>query len=169
MSLIVSIKRTVRAGFIGFLRNGFVSLSSILILTITLFAIASSMFVGAAFDAVLNQIKNKVDINVYFTVDAKEKSILDIKKTLEVMPEVANVEYISRTAALERFKERHKNDQLTLQALEELDDNPLGASFAIRAKETNQYESIAKFLESDPTIVHGNDTIIEKVNFFQNK
>ena len=71
-----------------------------------------------------------------------------MKGSIEGLPEVESVTYVSRETALEEFKERHSDDFLTLQALEELDDNPLGGSLNIKAKETSQYESIARFLEN---------------------
>ena len=164
------IKRISRYGLIGFFRNGFVSLAAILIMTITLFVIAALLMSSAALKATLQGLTNKVDVNVYFVTNASEERILHLKKSLEALPEVASVDYTTREQALERFRDRHKNDQLTLQALDELGDNPLGASFAVRAKETSQYESIAKFLENSPaSIGSSEDHIIEKVNFFQNK
>jgi cell division transport system permease protein len=48
-------------------------------------------------------------------------------------------------------------------------DNPLGASLAVRAKDTAQYESIAKYLEGIQITGTGSGTVIEKVNFTQNK
>jgi cell division transport system permease protein len=166
----VDIKRISRYGFIGFFRNGFVSLAAVLIMTITLFVVVSLLMAGAALNTTLKQLTEKVDVNVYFTVDAPEEGILSIKSALEALPEVDSVEYVSSKEALERFRERHKSDQLTLQALDELEDNPLGASIAIRAKETSQYESIASFLETVPGSTAGTgDAIIDKVNFFQNK
>jgi len=58
-------------------------------------------------------------------------------------------------------------DQLTIQALDELAENPLGASLEVRAKQTSQYESIAKFLEEQQG--SGAAASIDKVNFYQNK
>lgn len=170
MALWRDFKRVSRYGLIGFFRNGFVSLSAILIMTITLFVIASLMIGGAALQATLVGLTEKVDVNVYFLTTAREDKILDLKKSIEALPEVVVVEYVSRDAAIERFRERHRNDQLTLQALDELGDNPLGASLAIRAKETSQYESIAKFLEASPASAGvGDERIVERVNFAQNK
>lgn len=170
MALWRDFKRVSRYGLIGFFRNGFVSLSAILIMTITLFVVAGLMVSGAALQATLQGLTDKVDVNVYFVTTAPEEQILDLKKSLELLPEVAMVEYISRDVALANFRERHKNDQLTLQALDELGDNPLGASLAIQAKETSQYEAIAKFLEKAPASAGPAESrIIEKVNFFQNK
>jgi cell division transport system permease protein len=170
MSLSTSTKRIVRYGLVGFFRNGFISLAAILIMTITLFVIGALMTFGSALTETLSQLTQKVDVNVYFVVEAPESDILNLKTSLERLPEVAEVTYVSRDEALARFKERHKNDQLTLQALEELGQNPLGASLAVRAKDTTRYESIAKFLENSPAATAaGEDRIIEKVNFSQNK
>lgn len=168
MALWTNIQRISRAGFIGFLRNGFVSLATVLIMGITLFVIGSIMTTGAALDSVLSQLQEKVDINVYFLTDAPEPEILALRDSVSELPEVATVDYVTREEALERFRERHKDDQLTLQALDELDENPLGASLAIRALETSQYEGIAKFLDSEAAVGTGTQ-IIEKINYFQNK
>lgn len=165
-----NLKRVGRYGLIGFFRNGFVSLSAIFIMTITLFVIACMTIAGAALSSTLEQLTQKVDVNVYFLTTATEEEVLGVKRTIESLPEVASIEYTSREVALERFRERHKNDQLTLQALDELEENPLGASLAIQAKDTNQYESIARFIESLPAAGNsGEEHIIEKVNYYQNK
>ena len=164
-----NVKRVIRYGSVGFIRNSFVSLSTILVMTITLFVIGSLIFIGALLNTTLEQVRDKVDINVYFITTASEGSILSLKKSIEALPEVKAVEYLSREQALERFRERHKNDQLTLQALDELEENPLGASLSIRAKETSQYEGIANFLQNDSAVAQGEEQIVEKINFFQNK
>ena len=52
---------------------------------------------------------------------------------LKALPEVAEVDYVTPDQALATFRERHQNDQLTLQALDELGSNPLGASLEWRA------------------------------------
>jgi cell division transport system permease protein len=55
--------------------------------------------------------------------------------------------YVSRDEALAQFRERYKDDQLALQALEELGENPLEASLQVRAKDISQYEAIAQFAQ----------------------
>jgi len=167
--LLTNFKRIIRAGFLNFWRNGFVSLASILVITITLFLIGSLIFFSAVLNFSLEELKNKVDINVYFTVSAAEEDVFTLKTNIESLPEVASVEYTSRDQALEEFRERHANDFLTLQALEELDENPLGASLNIRAQETSQYESIARFLEDTQALESGVGSIIDSINYHQNK
>ena len=164
----INLKRIFKAGFVSFFRNMFVSLSSILIMVVTLFVIGNIIFSSALLRSSLDTIRDKVDINVYFITAAQETDILALKKTLEGMPEVAQVEYVSRDQALENFKSRHENDQITLQALDELGNNPLGAVLNIKAKETSQYESIANFLNQQ-NLARGDGSIIDKVNYYQNK
>jgi len=166
----VNLKRIIKSGFVSFWRNNVVSFASILVMTMTLFVLGSILFVGATLDASLNQIRDKVDINVYFVTEAPEEDILALKRSLESLSEVASVEYVSREQALERFRSRHENDQLTLQALDELGENPLGANLNIKAKETSQYEGIAEFLGNESALSTVDDIpIIDKVNYFQNK
>lgn len=167
MSFWVTTKRVARYGLIGFLRNGFVSLAAVVIMTITLFVVALILIAGAALQATLEQLTSKIDVNVYFATAATEEQIVTVQKALEALPEVAGVTYTTREQALAEFRERHKNDQLTIQALDQLGDNPLGASLAVRAKETSQYESVATFLESVQNTEDG--SAISKVNFYQNK
>ncbi len=162
-------KRVLVSGFQNFFRNGFVTLSSILIMTITLFIICSLILLGGFFNYSLNQIKEKVDINVYFVTNADESNILTIQKSLEGLPEVDSITYVSREQALNDFKDKHKGDELTLQALDELGDNPLGASLNIKAKDPSQYAGIAEFLKGNTLLSKNGTSIIDKVNYAQNK
>jgi cell division transport system permease protein len=56
-----------------------------------------------------------------------------------------------------------------MQGLEELGDNPLGASLSIRAKETSQYEGIAQFLTDKQNQEDLQAPLIDEVNFIKNK
>lgn len=166
---ITKIKRVFRAGLTNFWRNGFVSLSSLVMMFIALFIITSLIFMSAIMKFSLESIKDKVDINVYFTTNASEADIFSLKKNIETIGEVASVTYISKDEALVNFKERHKDDSLTLEAIDELGENPLTASLSIKAKEPSQYEGIAKFLNNEDGLAGGSNPIIEKVNYYQNK
>ena len=166
----IKIKRVLRWSFASFWRNGFVSLAAVAVMTVTLFVIGSLIFTGTLLRTSINALKDKVDVNVYFLTSAPEEDILSLKKSLEALPEVAKVEYVSREQALVDFKERHQDDQLTLQSLNELGDNPLGAALNIKANDAANYESIAKFLDQGGRLIgDGKTPIIDKVNYYQNK
>lgn len=167
--LFVHLKRVIRSGFQNFMRSGFTSVASILVMTITLFVITSLIFIQASLNASLNDIKDKVDVTVYFVPGASETDILNVESSLEKLPEIKDVNYISQEQALATFKEKHSDDYLTLQALDELDANPLGASLNIKAQDPSQYESIANYFENNDSLSNGATSIIDKIDYHQNK
>jgi cell division transport system permease protein len=164
---IVNLQRIFKYAFINFYRNKFITLASVLIIVITLSAITSLIFVNVLFHEIKTQIENKVDINIYFSSNVSVDQVIDFKKELETLPEVGNIEYISKQENLKIFKSRHKNDYDILKALELLDENPLRPILNIKAKQIGQYGSIAKFVQDfqDET----DEILIDKVNYNENK
>jgi len=163
------IKRVLLSGWKNFVRGGAVSAATVLIMTVTLAIIGSLIFISALLSFTLATISDKVDVSVYFVTSASESDILAVKGQLEKLPQVSSVVYTSADEALSTFRERHANDQLTLQALEQLGSNPLDASLDVRAKDPSQYESIVSFLESSPALSAGGTSIVDRINYAQNK
>jgi cell division transport system permease protein len=79
------------------------------------------------------------------------------------------VSYTSADQALQLFRDRHQSDYPTIQALDEIGANPLGGYLNVKAKEVSQYGDIANFMQSDNALVTGSASIIDKVNYYQNK
>lgn len=165
----IKFRRILKAGFLNFKRSGLISWASVLVVTITLSVITMIILLQAILHFSLNQIKEKVDVTIYFTVNASEDKIKSLKSSIEKLPEVASVTYTSDEEALKLFRDRHSNDYPTIQALDEINTNPLGGFLNIKAKEVSQYENIANFLKSDDALVLGSASIIDKVNYSQNK
>jgi len=153
----------------GLVRNSFVSLSSIFTMVVTLCVIASIMFGSAILNTTLQVLREKVDLNIYFVPDTEESDVLAIKSTIEALPEVSLVEYISEDQVLENFRIKHENNQSNLQALEELGFNPFGATLNVKTKEPSQYEGVTKFLDGENALSAGGKIIVDDVNYFQNK
>jgi cell division transport system permease protein len=162
----VTIKRILRAGLLDFWRNAFVSFASILVMTITLFIVGVTIFTGVILGTALDQLRDKADVNVYFVPNAPEDQILSLQKQVVALPEVASTQYLSQDDALAQFRDRHQNDQLTLQALNELGTNPLGAVLTVKAKDISQYDAIAQFIQQQQESGTGQSSIIDKVNYF---
>src|SRR3989344_4273689 len=162
-------KRITKAGFINFWRSGFLSFAAIIVLTLSLTVFGTLIFGSAFGRTLIEEVKAKVDINVYFTLNAQESNILEFKKTIEKIPEVDKVEYISREQALASFKDKWKDNTLILQGLTEIGNNPFPAVLNIKAKEPSQYANIANFLDSKNLLSKDGVSIIDKVNYNQNK
>ena len=162
-------KRVLKAGLINFKRQGLISWAAILIVTITLSVITTIMLSQAVLNYSLNQVRDKVDVTVYFNVGADQEKIITLKSAIENLPETKSVSYTSADEALKIFRDRHQEDYPTIQALDEINSNPLGGYLNIKAKEVSQYDAIANFLKSDSLLASGSSSIIDKVNYNQNK
>ncbi|KKU06145.1 MAG: Efflux ABC transporter, permease protein [Parcubacteria group bacterium GW2011_GWA2_45_30] len=158
-----TLKRILKTGFLNFKRNGWLSAATVMVMVLSLFVLGNLIFLSAFATTILAEFKSKIDVSVYFTEDAPEENIFAVKKDLESHPDVAEVAYISRSAALTLFRERHKDEELISQALEELGENPLQASLNIRAKNPSQYAAISEFLSGKKY------PVVEKINYFENK
>ena len=166
--MFTTFRRILVSGCVGFYRNISVSLSAVLIIGIALLTFTAVYLGGQVLQASIKQLEQKVDVNVYFKTSADDALMLEIKKELEGINQVSAVTFVTREQALENFKERNKDNQIILDSLEVLDDNPLGASFNIKAREISQYENIALFLDQ----VQVQDKyagLIDTVNYNQNK
>lgn len=147
--MLVQLKRNIRQGFINFWRNGWVSLATVLVMFLTLFMLGSLLFLNVILTSVLDQIESKLDVSVDFKLNAPEQDILALKKSLESFHEILQVQYISRDEALKQFRERYKDNALITQSLDEIGENPLPATFNIKAKNPEHYANISSFLKND--------------------
>lgn len=156
--------RVIKSGWIHFRRNSYLSFGTTGVMAITLFLFVGLISLNILTSQIVVSLQEKIDISAYFTLNAEESQILSIKSDLESLPEVKNVEYISRDQALDIFKERHKDDTLIQESLMELDENPLQASLNIKAQDSSGYASIVGFIENNKLA-----QTVDKVNFYENE
>ena len=161
--MFTTFKRLLRAGCLSFFRNGWLSMATIIVMSLMLFVMGNLIFISAFASTALRMFQSKIDVTVYFTSDAKEDEILAIRKEIEAIPQVIEVGYVSRDQALTDFRERHKNNAFIASALDEIGVNPLEASLNIKADDPAHYSAISDFL------VKKNYPIIDKINYFENK
>lgn len=160
----VTVRRILSYAWLSFWRNGWLTTATILIMTLTLFVIGGLLLTSVVANTVLNDLESKIDISIAFKKGTAEGAILAIRRELESLREVAEVDYISPEDALASFRERHKDDPAVLASLEELgEENPLPASLAVKAENPEDLSEIASFLERKRS------PVVEKINYFENQ
>jgi cell division transport system permease protein len=157
-------RRITKTGVITFWRNGWVSFATVLVMVLALFVIGSIILAGVVSESVLAELEEKVDITVYFRLEAPEDEMMHVRDALLSLGEVKDVEYVSREEALQKFRDRHADNTLITQSLDEIGENPLGASLNVQATNPDHYAAISDFLEANAF-----STILDKVNFRQNE
>ena len=159
-----NLNRIIKYGIKNFWRQKFTALSVIFVLFVTIFSLTALFLFQQTSDYIIAQIKERVDIAVFFKKGTEEGKIFEIQNEIKSIPEVTNVEYVSEEKALESFKEKHQNDKYYLDALEELGDNPFLASLNIKAQNPAKYPQITNFLNKSEF-----KDYIEKISYFENK
>lgn len=160
----VTLFRILKYGWQSFLRNGWLSVSTIGIMILALLVFEGLILFNVMSKGAVQAIQEKVDISVYFKSNVSEDTVLNLKRSLEGLDEVKYAEYISKDQALADFKARHADESTITQTLEELDMNPLLASLNVKAKDLHHYDSIANYLEKPDF-----SDSIEKITYAQNQ
>lgn len=103
--------------------------------------------------------KKEHTLTVYTKTGASESQILTLKSLIESQTGVQSVQYVSAEQALADFKTKHQNDQLTLQALNELGTNPLGATLTITVSDPSVKQALMNTIQSNDK-----SSVVDKIN-----
>ncbi|OGF21824.1 hypothetical protein A2Y83_02210, partial [Candidatus Falkowbacteria bacterium RBG_13_39_14] len=147
--MLISIYRVIKFAFQNFWRNIWLSLVTVAILTLTFLTISFLVFFNVVAKQSISVIEEKIDISVYFKHDMPREEITQTQFKLLSLPWTKNIKYISREQALENFKIKHFDNNKLIDILKELDDNPLGATLVITAKDMDGYNNIIDVFGSE--------------------
>lgn len=142
-----AIERVVKAGFVSFYRNGWLSVAATGIVTFTLMLISVFLLMLLLGQDIITTIQKKIDVEVFFNDNAKVADIQTIQQQLEQQPNTESVRYITKKEALEIYKGRVPGKDYVKEITEE--ENPLPPSLRIKAKDPNQLDAFNPVLESD--------------------
>jgi len=148
--MFANLKRIFKTAWQGINRNSWLTIACIVMMVISLTLFTSIIIFNYAANYLINYLKEKVDISLYFKTDVPEEDILKIRDELLGREEILSIDYISKEEALKKFEKRTSSNPLIKKALEELGENPLASSLNIKARGTEQYQKIAKDIENAP-------------------
>lgn len=163
MAFLLSVGRIIKFSLQDIFRNIWLSLITVLILILTLLSVNLLLAVRAISSAAVGTVKDKVDINIYLRPNAEHDRIMALKAKVSVLPNVKNVRYVSQEEALAAFRQSHANDPKIIEALRELDNNPLTPSLVIKPENPDAFHDLINELNNL------NDPIIESRNFEDHK
>lgn len=161
---IISFFRIIKNGLTNVKRNLWLAGASTLIMTITLIilSVLSLLFVITNYS--VKSIQQRVDISAYFNEEISETEILAVRDELQKDFRIKEIDYVSSEEAQRNFRERHQNDQLIVESLDELSENPFPATLQIKAQNLEDFPEIADLLGSDQY-----KDQIKEVNFEDNR
>ncbi|MBD3244515.1 MAG: FtsX-like permease family protein [Candidatus Moranbacteria bacterium] len=138
----LSIIRAIKSGVNNFFRNGWLSITSVSVVSLTLFVISFLMSIVFVSNKLFTEIRNKIGVNVYLNEKADKEIASQMMEEISLMGGVTEVEYTDKKEALTSFKQKVKENDIIIQAIDELRENPLEDFISIKVKDPRKYEII---------------------------
>lgn len=109
-------------------RNRFMTIASILTVTLSMFILGMFLCVVFNIDHAATYLESQVEMSIYLKEDLTTLQVMEVGKHLKALPGVESVSFVNKDEALAQFKE-----QLGEQAgiLEAVNGNPLPASYSL--------------------------------------
>lgn len=145
----ITLWRMFRFGAQNFWRNIWLSLVTVLIVTLNLFLISLVLGLNVVGQQTLTSVQKKVNLSVYFTTTTSEDRVEEVRQELLGRSDVESVKLVTRAERLDQLRKTQGQSSLVNAAIEALGENPLGAGLIITAKNLDGYNAIARFMNSD--------------------
>lgn len=159
-----SIYRVIKFALQDIFRNLGLSTMTVFILVLMLLSVNVLWAVDVLTNQATGLIKEQINISLYFKAETTDKNLEEIQTYLGVLPEIKEMQVVSRDAVLDSFKNRHKLSSEVLSALAELQDNPFGPTLVIKTKEPEDYKKVLQAVD-----VPEYDALIETKSFEGNE
>jgi cell division transport system permease protein len=139
--------RIIKYSFQDIGRNIGLSFMTVFILVLMLLSVNVLWAVDVLTGEAIGAVKEQINASLYFVPDASAEDISEIQTYVNSFPEVLDIKLESREEVLENFKNRHANSSEILDALNELGDNPFGATMILKTREPEDYKKIIMALD----------------------
>lgn len=153
----------IRETFISLKRNNWMSFASISTVALSLLILGMFLIIVLNLNHMAGTLESQVQVNVYLEDELSDEEMKEIGDQIRKLPDIEEISFIDKAAAMERLKERLGDQQSLLEALE--DSNPLPNSFEVKLKQPELVKDTAKAVsafEGVESATYGQD-IVEKL------
>jgi len=161
LKMLINFKRILKAGWQNFSRDGGIAVATIFVLVLAIFLVSTIFLSKDISQFLIASLQEKADISVYFKEFVLEDDILKIKEKLSQVPEVKNVEYVSKEEAIKRLVAKHPQ---LIESVQETEGMLRLSSLNVNVFEANQYQPVMNFLESSNF-----KDYIDKVDYYERR
>ncbi|NPV27800.1 MAG: ABC transporter permease [Firmicutes bacterium] len=152
-----------REAMLSVKRNGWMSLASVGTMAICLLVVGTALLLVLNTNRIVTSIESNIEIIAYLRTDTTVEKSVQLGKELRAMPEVAEVEFVSKEKALQTLTQKFGKEHNLIAALG--GTNPLPDAFKIKAKNPAEVGDLAKKIEALPQVekVRYGQEVVEKL------
>ncbi len=157
--MLTSIKRSFILGWKNFKRSGGLSVVAIMVLMVTTFLATSLLLAQEVMEETIEEVERRADITIYFTSITPGDRIMEVAENIDDNFTLLGIDYTSQHEALEDFRQRHGDNPVLMDALDEV-GNIFNPRLDVRATEVETYRRVSDY-------VRGNySEIVEEISFY---
>lgn len=141
-----TLKRHLREGFKNIYRNGWMTVASILAVTLTLILVGAFLALILNLNQMANKLESDVEIKVLIDRTANDEEIKELGKEIEQIDNIKTIVFSSKDEELKNLiVDMGENGKIWEQY--EDDDNPLHHAFVVRGNNPEETKVIASQIE----------------------
>ena len=174
----IEFTRIIKFAGQNILRNFWLAIVTVTIIILALFTTSSLLIFNLLTQHTLQIVQNKTDIYIDLTKDATPEQGKTLVNELGKLNAVKEVEFVTPEDTLTRFKERHKDNALILQALDSVSENPFRGSIRLNVNDIASFPTIlnelskkeyAQYLEIEDQEFTDAKLLIEGISSYSQK
>lgn len=147
--MFISFFRLIKFGWQNFFRNFWLSLITIIIIILALVSISSLLIFNILTDNTLKIVQAKTDVYIDLKPEVKKEQADQLVSSLNQVPSIVEVKYISPEDNLANFLNTYQNNTLITEAIKTLENNPFKASILIKVDKIENFPIILEELSQD--------------------
>ena len=147
----------------SFWRNSFMSIASIATVALSFFILGVFTIIVANLDHFAENLEGQVQISIYLKDDLTTDQVMSVGRRLKALPDVKEISFTNKDQAMEKLKERMKDQPGILNALE--GKNPLPSSYELTFTNPEAVKKTAAVVAEYPEVEssHYGQEIIEQL------
>jgi cell division transport system permease protein len=131
-----------RTALQNIIRNIWLSLATVLVVLLMLSFLSGFLTFRVLSQKIMTSLNDKVDITVYLNQNSPADQVNILRSELDNMNEVKKLTYVSPEKTLEQFQKKYQNNKIIAKTLDEIGDNPFGASLQVKLDKPQSFEKV---------------------------
>ena len=144
-------------------RNGLMSLASISTVALSLFILGVFACGVVNLNNLASHLESQVQISIYLKDNLTTPQVMELGKKLKALPDLKEIEFVTKDEAMKRFKERLGEQQQLVDSLD--GHNPLPTSYVLTFNTPDQVKSTAELVSKYHEVesAHYGQDVIEQI------
>ena len=144
-------------------RNGLMSLASISTVALSLFILGVFACGVVNLNNLASHLESQVQSSIYLKDNLTTPQVMELGKKLKALPDLKEIEFVTKDEAMKRFKERLGEQQQLVDSLD--GHNPLPTSYVLTFNTPDQVKSTAELVSKYPEVesTHYGQDVIEQI------